>query len=473
MNIVCADLGASNGRVFVGSFDGQRLTLSEMHRFHHASVALFGHLYWDMMHLYKETAAGLGIASRQFGAPRSIGIDGWSQDFGLLDKQGNLLTVPHSYRDSRTDNMADIVYAGMSEHELFRITGKPPSQVTTLFQLAAMRRTEQAALDHADKLLFIPNLLGYYLTGELNCDSSLASASSLMDIRQRDWSAPIAQAYGLGTLMPAISRPGRIVGETMAHVREAGGTPGIPVVSVAQHDTISALLAADLAARSDAGDAATIVCGTWSVVSVTHDVPIFDDFMLKHGFHNEPAYYGDEVHVLKYMTGMWILQECMKEWSAGGAHWDYERLQAGAQLSRYDSPIDVESEEFSQPGEMREKIVRYCRRTGLPEPQNEIEIFQCIMLGLANKFAETVSQLEQLTGRRLDKIVMVGGGSRSEYLCRLTARLSGLPVYAGMHEASIVGNSIAQLVALGEIGHFKEATDLLDRSFKTVIFPFN
>lgn len=470
IDVLGIDLGASNGRGVIGSFDGNRLTLREAHRFTNGPVAIMKHLYWDIAHLYKETLQCIRAAETMSGNVAAIGIDGWSQDFGILDRNGNLLGLPHHYRDPRTDNVPAQIFEAMSPGELFAITGKMPSRVCTLFQLVAMREREQAALANGRHLLFMPNLLGYFLTGEINCDVTLASASALYDVSARGWSGTIGRKFGLPDLLPDIGGPGHTVGFIRDEVREQAGIRGdrsaLPLISVAQHDTVSAILAVEAKARPNA---AYISSGTWSIVGITVESPILNDSAMQAELSNEPGYYGDTTYAVKYMTGLWIMQECIREW---GVAFDYERAQLNAEASRFASAIDVEDERFASPGGMNVKIADYCRDTGQPVPNGATETFMCIMKGLAQQYARTVSELASLTGRDVTEIHMVGGGSRNGYLCKLTAQLSGIAVVAGPHEASVVGNALVQLIALGEIGGIREASQMMRESFDmTTYFP--
>ncbi len=471
IDVLSIDLGASNGRGVIGSFDGTRLKLQEVHRFANGPVAVFSHLYWDIMHLYKETLNCMSAADRISPNVAAIGIDGWSQDFGILDKQGHLLGMPHHYRDPRTDNIPEQAYGTMSESELFAITGKAPSRVCTLFQLIAMQEREQAALANGHHLLFMPNLLGYYLTGEINCDVTLAGASTLYDARKRNWSGEILSRFGLPSLMPDIGRPGCTAGFVREDVKRnagiSGKSPTIPLISVAQHDTISAILAVEAKNRRNI---AYISCGTWSVVGMTVQNPIIDDRLFEGRLCNEPGYYEGMSFIVKYMTGLWILQECIREWGVAGASFDYERVQQDAATIGFDSAIDVEDERFASPGGMLGKVTQHCRETGQSVPNDVTQVFMCIMKGLALQYVKSIRSLVMLTNMPVSEIHIVGGGSRNAYLCKLTAQLSGIAVVAGPHEASVVGNAIVQLIALGEIGGIKEASQVMRQSFETSTF---
>lgn len=459
------DLGASNGRAIIGSFDGRSLSLREAHRFANGSVPYAGGLYWDFTSIYKEVLQCVEAAAKLTGAIRSLAVDGWSQDFGLLDGRGNLLGNPRHYRDPRTADIHMKIFGIMPAAELFAITGKPPASVSTLFQLASMHPEE---LERARTLLFMPNLLLHRLSGEIHCDSSLAAASQLYDARSQDWSRRILEAFGLSDMLPKIAEPGRLIGRTLPHVfSPPGQAGGIPVHSVAQHDTVSALLAADPGRRPGT---VTVICGTWSVCGITHDSPIMDERMLSGGFNNEPGYYGDGMHIVKYMTGMWLLQECRKEWLAQGLDAGYARLQAGASASRCDALIDIEHAMFAAPGYMCEKIAAHCRATGQSVPQDEFDMYRCIVNGLAAAFARTIEEIGQAAGRKPDEIRMVGGGSRDPLLCALTAKHAGLPVIGGLYEASAIGNVLVQLISIGELGGLGEANEMIESSFERYVY---
>ncbi|MBP1993683.1 rhamnulokinase [Paenibacillus eucommiae] len=466
LEVLSIDLGASNGRGILASFDGQTMKLQEVHRFVNEPVVIFSHLYWDTFHLYKEVLNCLRAASQTSSNLISLGIDGWSQDFGLLDKQGHLLGLPRHYRDPRTQHIPKQAFLKMPAEELFSVTGKVPSSVCTLFQLLAMKESEPAALENSSSLLFMPNLLGYYLTGEINCDVTLASASALYNAQERSWSDSILRTFGLPQLMPAISPPGHTIGCVREDVKQHAGISGsinLPLISVAQHDTISAILAVEAKNRPRV---AYISCGTWSVVGITAALPILSDSAMKENFCSEAGYYEDTTFVVKYLTGLWILQECIREWSLSGKGFDYEQVQKAAETSGFRSHIDVQNDAFSSPGNMPGKIVDYCKLTGQRQPQNEIEIFMTIMKGLALQYAETVEELQALTGQRIQEIHMIGGGSRNAYLCKLTAQHSGTRVVAGPHEASAVGNALVQLIAHGEINGIREAAQVMQQSFQ-------
>jgi sugar (pentulose or hexulose) kinase len=457
VHVLAMDYGASNGRAVVGAFDGMKLRLHEVHRFPNGPVSVHHNLYWDLLYLYKQLLIGMQAAERF--RVRSIGIDGWSQDFGILDRHGQVIGWPHHYRDPRTRNVENFVMSRISEARLSAITGKPPSPVSALYQLAAMRECDAAALQYGRQLLFMPNLLSYFLTGETNCDVTLASASMLYDLSERQWSREIAAALELPDILPPISEHGRVIGPVR---RDAGVAPGVPVISVAQHDTMSAVLAIEAKQRANS---AFICSGTWSVVGTKTDAGILRDPNVIGRFSIEPGFSPQDWYLVNYMTGLWILQECLREQLKDGETPDYRKLQIEAADSRFESVIDIGLECFSEPGGMTGKVIEACRKSGQRVPETTGELYKCIADSLALHYAKAIKELMCVTGRPITDIHLVGGGSKDRYLCRATARSTGIKVVAGPHEASVVGNILAQLMTLGEIRDLREAADIMIESF--------
>jgi sugar (pentulose or hexulose) kinase len=457
VHVLALDFGASNGRAVVGAFDGRKLRLTEVHRFPNGPVSIHQHLYWDLMYLYKQLLIGLKAAERY--RVRAVGIDSWSQDFGILDRHGQVIGWPHHYRDPRTRNAPDLIRSRISEARLFDVTGKTLSPVSTLAQLAAMKESGSTALEHGRTLLFMPNLLAYFLTGEMNCDVTLASASMLYDLAERRWSREIMEAIGLPDLLPAVGEFGRVIGPVRDGI---GAAAGVPVISVAQHDTLSAVLAVEAKQRPNS---AFICSGTWSIVGTKADGDVLRAPGLRGKFSLEPGFAPQELYVVRYMTGLWILQECLRERLREGEAPDYERLQAEAAHSRFASVVDIGLPAFAEPGGMTDKVIAACRRSGQRPPETLGELYKCIADSLALQYAQTVEELAEATGRPIHELHIVGGGSKDRYLCEATARAAGRKVVAGPHEASVVGNILAQLMALGEIRHLDEAAALMAESF--------
>lgn len=467
--VLCIDLGASNGRGFLGSFDGTKLRLDELLRFTNGPVDMLSHQYVDIFYLYKMAFECLYAARRMSPELRSFAIDGWAQDFGLIDSHGQLSGMPRHYRDPRTGMLPMSVQRKLLPSAWFARTGKVPPAICTPFQLAAIRHTEPGVLERSQHLLFLPNLLGYFLTGELHCDTTLASASALYDQQHQDWSSEILNAFDIPRqLLPTVSSPGRTISPLLDTVRqqlgftraESGPGGGPLLVSAAQHDTISALFPV----WALAPDAAYISCGTWAVVGTAVTAPILHPEWAASGLCNEPGP-ADGLHFLvKYMTGLWILQECVREWGKQEA-FDYASIQQAARASKFRSAIDAADPSFAEAGHMPGKIADYCLRTKQQPPEGEVDYFICIMRGLALGYREAIRLLQETAGRPLREIRIVGGGSQNAYLCQLTSDLTGLPVIAGPVESGVAGNAIVQLQALGELTGASQTAEVLRQSF--------
>ncbi len=331
--------------------------------------------------------------------------------------------------------------------------------------MIATQHHEPSILEQGKMLLFMPNLLSYFLTGGINCDITMAAASLLFNPNTRNWHKPLLSLFGLPDLLPDISPAGRIIGHIAPHITEQSGMPAIPVISVAQHDTISAILTIE---AKNKANIAYICCGTWSVVGTSISAPLINEQVFKSNFMNEPGYGQGGIFFVKYVTGLWILQECMREWENKGFSLDWAGLQAAAEASKFYAVIDVEDSDFAVPGNMSRKVVAYCMKTGQQIPQNEIDLYKCIVTSLAIKYAEIIEDMKRLVGFEFSEIHLVGGGSRNSLLCRLTARHTGMRVVAGPHEASVVGNTLMQLEALGEIANIREASQVLLNSFASM-----
>lgn len=461
INVLGMDYGASNGRGIVGRFDGQKLTLEEIHRFPNQPVSVASNLYWNILSLFQELKNSIIKAQTASIAISSIGIDTWGVDFGILDKQGNLLSNPHHYRDRRTENISQEVYKMFSEYELFSMTGMKPGFITTLFQLISMKDREAAILDKAETLLFMPCLLSYFLTGNINCEATQASTSLMYSPFTGDWITKLLEKYCLPDILPKINPSNHIIGNVQAEVIDETGIGKVPVISVAQHDTASAIASVP---TENQEDVVYISCGTWSVLGTTISRPIISREVLESGFCNEIGY-NNEIMFVKNITGLWILQECVRDWAKEGYKIDYEHMGDHALKSSFNSYIDVDYEPFQYPGNMTQKIIDCCKKLGQQPPKNKEEVYKCIIHGLAVNYKKTIEQLKTMTGKGFKSIHIVGGGSKDKALCQMTADLTGLEVMAGPSEATVVGNIMSQLIALGEIGHVTELPELIKNSF--------
>lgn len=452
--VAAADLGASGGRVIVGRVRaGQhgaghrgpgQLDLHEAHRFPNPPVSLLGTLHWDILRLYDSVLAGLRAAGREFDLA-SAGIDTWGVDFGLLDATGALLGNPVHYRDGRTAGVADRVRAVVGPDELYEITGIQQLPFNTIFQVAAMAGTPQ--LSAARTLLLIPDLLGYWLTGTIGAELTNASTTQLLDARSRAWSAPLIERAGLPAgIFPPLRRPGDLVGHLLpAAARAAGLTAPLPVTAVGSHDTASAVAA--VPARG--GSFAYVSCGTWSLVGMELAEPVLTAASRQANFTNEVGVDGT-IRYLRNVMGLWLLQESARAWAAAGLAADQDQLMAqAARVPPLRFVIDPDDPAFLPPGDMPSRIAAACRALGQAPPAGPAETVRCILDSLALAYRRALTDVQELSGRHVDTVHLVGGGARNPVLCQLTADACGLPVVAGPAEATAIGNILVQARALG------------------------
>ncbi|GIF01493.1 carbohydrate kinase [Paractinoplanes rishiriensis] len=419
------DLGASSGRVMVGRAGPGELALTEAHRFPNEPVRAAGTLLWDILSLYRGVLDGLAKA----GPVASIGIDSWAVDYGLLDSSGALLGNPVHYRDSRTDGVPDQVARTLGDERLYEVTGLQKLPFNTIYQLVSAIGTPQ--YEAAQQVLLIPDLLAYWLTGELGAEYTNASTTELVDVHTRDWSLPLITGVGLRpSLFPPIRRPGSVIGEHS----------GTPVVAVGSHDTASAVVGVP----AEGERFAYISCGTWSLVGLELPEPVLTEESRRANFTNEGGVDGT-IRYLRNVMGLWPLQECMREWGTTDIT---DLLRGAAREKALQSVVDLDDPVFLPPGDM---IGRLVRAAGLQDPSPPV-ITRCILDSLALAQQRAIEQAQQLAGRDVDAVHIVGGGARNELLCQLTADACGLPVLAGPVEATALGNILVQARAAGVIG---------------------
>ncbi len=446
------DLGASSGRVMVGRVGPDSLDLAEAHRFPNRPVRLPEGLRWDILGLYAGVLDGLRAA----GQVDSVGIDSWAVDYGLLDADGALLGNPVHYRDSRTEGVAEKVWATVSAAELYAATGLQYAPFNTLYQVTAARSCAQFA--RAERLLLVPDLLTYWLTGEAGTELTNASTTQLVDPRTRDWAYGPAERLGidLGLFAP-LRLPGDPAGLLLPRVLEETGLTGpVPVTTVASHDTASAV-----AAVPASGERFAYICtGTWSLAGLELDAPVLTEESRAANFTNELGLDGT-VRYLRNIMGLWLLQECLREWGDPGLD---GLLAAAAEVTPLRSVVDAGDAAFLAPGRMPQRIADACRESGQPVPASPAEITRCILDSLALAHRRAVAEAEALADHPVDVVHIVGGGARNDLLCRLTADACGLPVVAGPAEAAALGNVLVQARAHGQVGDRAQMRRLLART---------
>jgi len=450
--VAAVDLGASGGRVMVGQVGRGQLGLHEAHRFANTPVRVLGTLHWDILGLYRGMLDGLGAAARAFDLA-SVGIDSWGVDYGLLDAGGALLGNPVHYRDTRTDGVVGEVQAKVPAADLYAVTGIQQMPINTIYQLAAAARTPQLAA--ARTLLLIPDLLAYWLTGEIGAEVTNASTTQLYDTRARDWAWDLIGRAGLPAgLFPALREPGSVIGTLRRELAAepglgglAGSRPGgpLPVIATGSHDTASAVVA--VPARG--ADFAYISCGTWSLVGVELDQPVLTEASRAANFTNETGVDGT-IRYLRNVMGLWLLQESVRTWSAAGQRADLATLlDEAARMPPLQVVVDPDDPVFLPPGDMPARIAGAARRTGQRPPADPPAVVRCILDSLALAYRARLRQVQELSGRAVGTVHMVGGGVRNTLLLQLTADACGLPVVAGPAEAAALGNILVQARALG------------------------
>ena len=440
------DLGASSGRVMVGRVGDGKVALEEVHRFANEPVRAAGTLHWDILSLYRGVLDGLAAA----GPVDSIGIDSWAVDYGLLDASGALLGNPVHYRDGRTDGVPARVAGLIGDDRLYEITGLQKLPFNTLYQLMAALDTPQ--YEAAQQMLLIPDLLAYWLTGELGAEYTNASTTELVDVRTREWSWPLISEVGLRpALFPLIRQPGSRIGLY----------GDIPVVAVGSHDTASAVVGVPAADSNFA----YISCGTWSLVGLELAGPVLTPASRLANFTNEGGVDGT-VRYLRNVMGLWPLQECMREWGSSDIS---ELLRAAAREPALRYVVDLDLPLFLPPGDMTGRVVT---AAGLPDDASPAVVARCILDSLALAQWRAVEQAQQLAGRSVDAVHIVGGGARNELLCQLTADACGLPVLAGPVEATALGNVLVQARAAGVIeGDLAALRSILRETQQIVRYP--
>jgi sugar (pentulose or hexulose) kinase len=445
--VAAVDLGASGGRVMVGRVGARRLEVHEAHRFPNGPVSVLDTLHWDILRLYQGVLDGLRAAARTFDLA-SAGIDSWGVDYGLLDSGGALLGNPVHYRDARTDGMVEEVLAKIPAPELYATTGVQQLPINTIYQLAAAAGTPQFAA--ARTLLLIPDLLGYWLTGEVGAEVTNASTTQLYDIRAQSWAVGLMERAGIPVhLFPALRLPGAIVGDLLPEAARGAGLGDrrspFPVVAVGSHDTASAVVSVP----AQDGDFAYISCGTWSLVGVELDHPVLTDASRAANFTTETGVDGT-IRYLRNVMGLWLLQESVRTWADAGQPADLSALLTeAARVPSLRATIDPDEPIFLPPGDMPARIAEVCRRTGQPPPASPAETVRCVIDSLALAYRRAIRQVQDLSGCQVDTVHVVGGGSRNALLCQLTADACGLPVVAGPAEAAALGNILVQARSLG------------------------
>lgn len=463
-NFAAIDLGAESGRVVVGELHTGQLLLREVSRFRNGPVRVAGHLHWDALRLYDEILNGLALAIKQCGSLESAAVDTWGVDFGLLDRTGALIGNPYHYRDHRTDGVMEQVFARVPREQVFAATGIQFMPLNTLYQLYAMRGTP--ALESAATLLLMPDLINYWLTGERRAEYTIATTTQFFNPMRRQWAIELLNQLDLPVnILSEIVQPASPIGDLVPTVADQIGAK-LRIVAPAAHDTQSAIAA--VPARLD--DYAYISSGTWSLMGVVSPTPFITDMTRDFNFTNEGGADGT-ICLLKNLTGLWLVQECRRAWARDGEDLSYADLAALAEdAPSFQAFIDPDDAAFLSPDDMPRAIAAFLAATGQSVADERGSLLRVVLESLAAKYRLTLEQLEQITGRSLEVIHIVGGGSQNQLLCQLTADACGRPVLAGPVEATALGNIMAQLVAAGECTSWAEAREIVLTAFPTAMY---
>jgi rhamnulokinase len=443
---LAVDLGAESGRVMAAHFDGATLHLEALHRFPNRPVTARGTLHWDILRLWDDIQIGIGKGKAH--QPASLGVDTWGVDFALLDAQGALLGNPVHYRDHRTDGVMERVTAQLSRATIFEQTGIQFLPFNTLYQMASMVATGDIRLKTAETFLTIPDLLNYWLTGTKVCEFSNATTTQLYNPRTAQWATP---------LMDALEIPSRLFPDIVPPGTRLGAWEGISVIAPATHDTGSAVAAIP----AQTPHFAYISSGTWSLVGLEITQPLINEASLAANITNEGGV-NDTFRLLKNVMGLWIVQQCRATWAAEGTHYDYSELMAQADAApALQTLIPIDDPRLLPPGDHPAIIRTLCAEQGEPIPETHGAMVRAVLESLALAYRGVLERLETLANHPIEVIHIVGGGAQNRLLCQMTANATGKRVLAGPVEATVLGNALVQLIALGEIADLAQARQIV------------
>jgi rhamnulokinase len=468
---LAVDLGAESGRTIIGTLDGRHLKLTETHRFANGPVRLNDGFHWDVLRLWSDIKDGIGKSSFQSGnSLDSIGLDTWGVDFALLDKTGALLSNPFHHRDERTDGILEEAFKCMPRSEIFSNTGIQFMQINTLYQLLAMVLQKSSLFDIAKNFVTIPDLFNYWLSGELTNEFTNATTTQCFDPQKRMWSEAIFEAFKIPShLFKPVTDPGIQVGTLLPSLAEETGAGAIPILLPACHDTGSAVVA--VPAQNQ--DFAWISSGTWSIMGVEAHQPIVNDKALEYNFTNEGGVFGTW-RLSKNIMGLWLVQECRREWARQGEEFSFDALtHLAAESEPFLSLIDPDHPEFLHPGDMPLRIQKYCADMNQRVPQTKGEILRVVLEGIALKYRLVLERLEELTGKHLEPLYIIGGGTKNRLLNQFTADSTGRTVIAGPVEATAIGNILMQAIGLKHLDSLTEAREVVRSSFEPEVYEPN
>lgn len=458
--LLAFDLGASSGRAIIGEFDGEKITLKEIHRFSNQPVTVNKTLYWDIVRLFHEIKQGILKANAEGGFD-SIGIDTWGIDFGLLDQHGQLIANPVHYRDGRTNTMPQEVFSVLPKTDIYAKTGIQHMKMNTLFQLVYLAKHRPEQLEAAQKLLLIPDLLAYFLTGEMRTEMTNASTTNLFSPYDNKLCGEICDRLSIPQALFADEiLPTEQYGLLSDELCQELSCKKVPVVAVATHDTASAVVAVP----TDCADTLYLSCGTWSLLGTECDKPVVTELAQSLNFTNEVGF-DRKIRLLKNIMGLWIIGECKRQWERESIEVSFASLETAAvNAPPFRCYIDPDHPMFEAMGDMPKRIQEFCEQTGQYVPETHGEIMRCVYQSLAFKYRLTIEKITELTQKSYPTLHIIGGGIKDEFLCQMTADACNIMVVAGPAEATAMGNIAVQLIAAGEIKDLKQARKFVQNS---------
>jgi rhamnulokinase len=464
----CAvDLGATSGRTILGTLGNGAIELREINRFPNKIIEANGHCYWDFLYLYQSIIDGLKIIASENIEIKSIGIDTWGVDFVCFDHNGEILSNPYSYRDLHTAKAMEKYFKVLARDKVYKTTGIQFMNFNSLFQLHTMKQNKSATLAAADKILFIPDALTYMLTGKMVTEYSIASTTQMLDAEKRRFSKRILRSLGLNNdHFGKFVFPGEIVGTITQSIQRQTGLGEIPVIAVAGHDTASAVAAVP----AENKNFAYLSSGTWSLMGIESTQPIINEQSFALNFTNEGGVEGT-IRFLKNICGMWLLEQCRREWENEGSCYSYPAIvEMSNAASDFQSVINPDDVTFANPPSMTKAITEYCINTNQKTPETHAEFIHLIFNSLALRYKQVLYNLQQFAPFAIEKLHVIGGGSQNRLLNQMTANSTGIPVVAGPSEATAIGNIMIQAKGLGIVKSLAEMREIIRNSIETEEF---
>ena len=467
------DMGASSGRLVVGRFDGKKIELEEMYRYENGPVEMNGSLFWDLPGLWKSVQNGLYAVGAKYGDQiTSVGVDTWGVDFAFLGRGGVLLGNPYCYRDPRTDGAMQRAFEIVPREQIFAQTGLQFMEFNSLYQLMVMKEQNSPLFDAAERLLQIPDLFHWLLSGVESNEFTNATTTQCYNPIVRSWAFSLLKTFGLPTtLFPPTTEPGTTIGWLRPKIAQETGLTSAKVVLPGTHDTASAVFAVPSASPLGTADWAYISLGTWALMGIESPRPVVNDTVARFNFTNEGGVCGT-TRILKNICGMWLLQECRRNWrqagktNASGDPIDWEDMNVmTANATPFRTFIDPDAPEFAKPANIPELIRDYARRTGQLVPDSDGAVLRAIVESLALKFRHVLGMCEEIGGRRIETIHVVGGGIKNKILMQATADATGRRVVCGPIEGTGVGNALMQAIGAGDVAGVDEAREIVRNSF--------